>query len=86
MCLPHANSNARKMGWYSGESGQFMKTLLANSPGRVTTDHFANALDQDRCVVADFAGDVMMILPDLVRRVAPSVLLSARATFRAGVF
>jgi hypothetical protein len=29
-------------------------------------------LDQDVRVVSDFAGDVMMILPDLVRRVAPS--------------
>jgi hypothetical protein len=63
-----------------------MNTLLAKRPGRATTDHFANALDQDIRVVADFAGDVMMILPDLVCRVAPSVLLSARATFRTGVF
>ncbi len=79
-----------------------MKTLLAKRLGRGTTYHFANALDQDVRVVVDFAGDVMMILPDLVCRVAPSpneiprpkafclappsVLLRERATFRAGVF
>ena len=78
-----------------------MKTLLAKRLGRGTTYHFANALDQDVRVVVDFAGDVMMILPDLecrvepspneipwlkaFCRVAPSVLLSERATFRAGV-
>ena len=79
-----------------------MKTLLAKRLGRGTTYHFANALDQDIRVVVDFAGDVMMILPDLVCRVAPSangiprlkafclvapsVFLSERATFRSGVF
>jgi hypothetical protein len=78
-----------------------MKTLLAKKNGRGTIDYFANALVHDIRVVSDFAGDVMMILPDLVRRVrpneipklkafcllAPAVLFSDRtAAFRAGLF
>ena len=43
---------------------------------RSVTDHFANALDQDTLVVVDFAGEVMMILPDLVRRMSAPLLLA----------
>jgi hypothetical protein len=49
-----------------------MNTLLAKTLDCGTRVHFANALDQDVRVVADFAGDGIMILPDLVCSAAPS--------------
>ncbi len=46
-----------------------MKTLIEYRSGRDTTDHFLKALDHEPTVFADLAGDVMINLPDLVRKV-----------------
>jgi hypothetical protein len=43
-----------------------MKTLREKRVTRGTTVHFLNAFDHDMRVFADFAGDVIMDLPDLV--------------------
>ena len=63
-----------------------MKMLFAKRPGGGTMDHLPNARDHDSRVVTDLAGDVMMILPDLVCNVSTSARFAERATFRAGAF
>lgn len=47
-----------------------MKTLAEYRSGRDdTTDYFLKAFDHELTVFGDLAGDVMIYLPDLARRV-----------------